>query len=506
MLTAAAPAPLPELPPNAVFSVKNESQESMLVLDQNLFVTAANQYFCTWIGLSWDQVEGQPVERFLGSKEASEFLRNLQAGSAVHDFQTSCNIPGVGKRAMFLSGNVLDNGKTKVVLLGLLDITNQNLSNTEMTRRVEMAQRSEKIQRREANLLRSIMESTGDGIFVSDADGNCVAWNPACEQILGVKLDGLKQSQWSEVIGIYLPDAVTPFPVEDLPLSRALKGEASSDVELWIKNEVRHEGLWISVTSRPLTSGQDGAVATFRDITAAKKAKVELAEHAEESARSNRELEQFAYVAAHDLQEPLRMVSSYVQLLARRYKGKLDAEADEFIGFASDGAKRMSLLINDLLTYSRIGRGQAPEELIDCEQVLARVLAGLGQKSLAAGAQITHDPLPKIIANEVQIGQVFQNLIDNAVKFRSRDQPRIHISVQAKNNQWIFSVADNGIGIDDAYKERVFVIFQRLHSRDDYDGTGIGLAVCKKIVEGRDGDIWVEPNHGHGTVVYFTWP
>jgi len=192
--------------------------------------------------------------------------------------------------------------------------------------------------------------------------------------------------------------------------------------------------------------------------------------------------------------------------LAKRYKGKLDAEADEFIGFASDGAKRISQLINDLLTFSRIGRGEVPEQLVDCEKVLQQVLYTLTQKHQAARAEVTHDPLLQVRANEVQITQIFQNLIDNAVKFRSKDAPRVHISARAEGNQWIFSVADNGIDIEAQYKERIFVIFQRLNSREDYDGTGIGLAVCKKIVEKRHGTIWVEPNKGHGTIVSFTWP
>jgi PAS domain S-box-containing protein len=349
------------------------------------------------------------------------------------------------------------------------------------------------------------MESSGDGIFVADTRGNCVLWNPACERMLGLKPDRIQQRDWTEGIGVYLSDKVTPFPGEDLPLARALRGEACDDVELWIRNRVQ-KGIWISVTARPLMEGRDGAVSTFRDVTFAKDADAALEAKTVEVTRSNRELEQFAYVAAHDLQEPLRMVSSYVQLLSRRYKGKLDAEADEFIAFASDGAKRMSQLINDLLSFSRIGRGDVPEQLVDCEKVLQQVLFSLAHKKQMAGVEITHDPLPQVHANELQITQVLQNLIDNAVKFRSKEDPRVHISARADGDRWTFSVADNGIGIDAEYKDRIFVIFQRLNSREDYDGTGIGLAVCKKIVEKRDGSIWVEPNKEHGTVVYFTWP
>jgi PAS domain S-box-containing protein len=387
---------------------------------------------------------------------------------------------------------------TKALLEAVPGITNDNPTSTAPPLR-------EHWQQKEADLLRSIMESSRDGFFVADRLGNCVLWNPACEEMLGLKPDKIQQKDWTEGLGIYLPDKVTPFPVSDLPLARALRGESCEGVELWVKNTVQ-KGIWISVTAHPLTDGTDGAISTFRDVTFAKGVEAALATTADEAARSNRELEQFAYVAAHDLQEPLRMVSSYVQLLAKRYKGKLDAEADEFIGFATDGAKRMSQLINDLLSFSRIGQGEAPELLVDCEKVLEQVLSSLKQKNELARAQITHDPLPRLRANELQITQVFQNLIDNAVKFRSKDDPQVHISARAEGNQWIFSVADNGIGIDAQYKDRIFVIFQRLNSREDYAGTGIGLAVCKKIVEKRDGHIWVEPNKGHGTVVYFSWP
>jgi PAS domain S-box-containing protein len=509
MTSSTGQATSPQLSNALARGIVNEWKESVLVLDQDQLVTFANQAFCDWVGVAWPSLAGRPFQDVLGSPQAADFLHEVQCGSPVRNLQLNCEVPEIGKRGLLLSANLLLGSKPQAILVGIEDITNQNLSNSALSRSVEVAERAERWQRREAGLLRSVLESSGEGIFVSDMEGNCVLSNRACEQMLGVKPESLKhlrQGQWSEAFGAYLDDKETPFPVEDLPLSRALRGESCDDVELWIRNKARPEGLWISVNARPLTGEQTGAISTFRDITFAKGVKEELAARAEEVARSNRELEQFAYVAAHDLQEPLRMVSSYVQLLSRRYKGQLDAEADEFIAFATDGAKRMSRLINDLLTYSRVGRGEVPEQLVDCEKVLEQVLYNLTQKNLAAGVEVSHDPLPQIMANEVQITQVFQNLIDNAIKFRSKDDPRVHLSARTEGDRWIFSVADNGIGIDAQYKDRVFVIFQRLNSREAYDGTGIGLAVCKKIVEKRDGDIWVEPNQGHGTIVYFTWP
>jgi signal transduction histidine kinase len=242
------------------------------------------------------------------------------------------------------------------------------------------------------------------------------------------------------------------------------------------------------------------------EVTERKRAEDELMQRAEDLTRSNAELEQFAYVASHDLQEPLRMVASYTQLLGKRYKGKLDGDADEFISFAVEGANRMKRLINDLLVYSRVGTwGQAPESVYS-EQVLDTALASLQAAITESAAQVTHDPLPKVLADETQLGQVFQNLIGNAVKYRGDAPPRIHISVRQEGDMWVFSVRDNGTGIDPEYHERVFVIFQRLHHREEQSGTGIGLAVCKKIVERHGGRIWLESELGKGATFYFTIP
>jgi len=231
-------------------------------------------------------------------------------------------------------------------------------------------------------------------------------------------------------------------------------------------------------------------------IAERKRAEEKLKETMVELACSNNELEQFAHVASHDLQEPLRMVASYVQLLERRYKDKLDTDANDFIGFAVEGANRMQMLINDLLMYSSVDTRGNPLKSIDCNTVLDQALVDLSVAIGQSRAVIANDDLPTVMADEVQLIQLFQNLLANAIKYHGENPLRIHISCKQKKNEWCFSISDNGMGIDSKYHERIFVIFQRLHSRNENSGTGIGLAICKRIVERHGGRIWVESESG----------
>jgi signal transduction histidine kinase len=226
----------------------------------------------------------------------------------------------------------------------------------------------------------------------------------------------------------------------------------------------------------------------------------------EELARSNQDLEQFAYVASHDLQEPLRMVATYTQLLAERYRGQLDGDADKYIHYAVDGALRMQALVQDLLTFSRIGRLGTDLQSTDCNAVVETAVKNLRAAVDESGARVTHDLLPTVMADGSQLLQVFQNLIGNALKFRGPEPPAIHVSASKRGREWVFAVVDNGIGLAPEYAELVFVIFKRLHTRAEYPGSGIGLAICKKIIERQGGRIWVESQPGQGATFRFTLP
>lgn len=276
-------------------------------------------------------------------------------------------------------------------------------------------------------------------------------------------------------------------------------GKARKDLEVKVRQRTRE-----------LSEQRTAALNMMEDAQEARRnaeaAEARLRVTARKLAHSNEELEQFAYIASHDLQEPLRMVASYVQILERRYKGRLDENADQFIAYAVDGARRMQGLIRDLLEYSRVTTRGKPLRPTAMEDVLEMTLRNLQAAIDEGPAEVTHDPLPSVIGDSIQLGQLLQNLIGNAIKYRGDTAPRVHVSAQQDGDEWVFSVQDNGIGIDPVYAERIFVIFERLHTQKEYSGTGIGLAVCKRIVERHGGKIWVRSEVGGGATFFFSLP
>jgi len=286
-------------------------------------------------------------------------------------------------------------------------------------------------------------------------------------------------------------------------MAASLEWSVERNAQLYLEVQQHAEVLEERVVERTqeLRSAEMAALNMMED---AQESRLETEQVNIDLERSNEELKRFAYVASHDLQEPLRMIASYLQLLERRYKGKLDSDADEFIDFAVDGANRMKTLINDLLAYSRIESRGEIFTLLKCDEIISDVLDNLEVSIRENNAIITYDDLPEIIGDKTQIHQLFQNLVSNAIKFRKQGAPKIFIGVEEKENSWQFSVQDNGIGIDSQYFDRVFIIFQRLHTKEEYEGTGIGLAISKRIVERHGGRIWIESKPGEGSIFYFT--
>jgi PAS domain S-box-containing protein len=373
---------------------------------------------------------------------------------------------------------------------------------TAAIRDISVRKEAEKHLARMEGRYRGLLEAAPDAMVVVNPGGEIVLLNVQAEKQFGYSRDELVGQKVKNII----PEGFAERLVADALRSAedALAQQIGTGIELTARRK-NGSNFPIELMLSPLESAEGILVtAAIRDITTRKKAEANLLDKVKELNRSNEELGQFAYIASHDLQEPLRMVASYTQLLSRRYKGKLDADADEFIAFAVDGASRMQRLIQDLLTYSRVGtKGQ---DLLDVssEEALQQALINLRSAIEDSGALVTHDPLPAVLADEMQLIQLFQNLVGNAIKYQSPGIPKVHISaVRNGSKKWTFSVKDNGLGIEPQYFEKIFGMFQRLHKREEFAGTGIGLAICKKIVERHGGNISVESEPGHGSTFRF---
>jgi PAS domain S-box-containing protein len=349
---------------------------------------------------------------------------------------------------------------------------------------------------------RGLLEAAPDAMVVVNPRGEIVLLNVRAEKEFGYSRDELVGQKVKNII----PKGFAERLIADAlrTTEDALAQQIGSGIELTARRKNGSE-FPIEIMLSPLDSAEGILVtAAIRDVTTRKKDEAHLLRNVEELKRSNEELGQFAYIASHDLQEPLRMVASYTQLLSRRYKGKLDADADEFIAFAVDGASRMQRLIQDLLAYSRVGTKGKDLLGTSSEKALEQALMNLHSAIEESGALVTHDSLPAVLADEMQLTQLFQNLVGNAIKYQSPGTPMVHISSARNGGQrWTFSVKDNGLGIDPQYFEKIFGMFQRLHKREEFAGTGIGLAICKKIVERHGGNISVESTPGQGSTFRF---
>jgi len=375
------------------------------------------------------------------------------------------------------------------------------ISEEELVSQLEELQQSRDALKESEAKFKRLYDSNVIGVIFWDTAGNIIQANGEFLRIVGYTEEDVLsgKARWKDM---------TPPEYADLD-EKAIKEMTETGISAPFEKEyIRKDGsrVPIRLNAAFLKGEKDIGICFIQDITERKRAEEAIKRYAADLKRSNEELQQFAYVASHDLQEPLRAVASFTQLLSERYKGKLDKDADEFIAFAVGGANRMQTLINDLLSYSRLETRGKPPEPTDSHDALGQALANLGTAIRESGALVTNDDLPKVLADEGQLVQLFQNLIGNAVKFRGKEPPRVHVSAVSKGNEWLFSVRDNGIGIAKDYHERIFSIFQRLHSREEYPGTGIGLALCKRIVERQGGTIRVESEPGSGSTFFFTLP
>lgn len=372
------------------------------------------------------------------------------------------------------------------------------------------------VEEERSNLI-AILEATPDIVATATTDRQTHYLNSAARKLFGIgagedaanfNIDKAQPHWAAEIVrtegiptamrgGVWLGNtALLSHDGREIPVSQAIVAHKSVDGTV----------KFISTVARDISELTEANIVLQAEIAERKQAERKLEELTTDLQRSNQELEQFAYVASHDLQEPLRAVTSYTQMLARRYSSQLDEKADKYIGYIVDGATRMQQLIQDLLAYSRVGRHELKLQPTDCNTVLHRVIKDLQVTIAENEALVTFDPLPTVIADTAQIVQLFQNLISNAIKYRGEEPPQVHVSASQQESEWTFSVRDNGIGIEPQYFERIFIIFQRLHTRKEYSGTGLGLAICKKIVEQHNGRIWAESQLGCGSTFYFTLP
>jgi PAS domain S-box-containing protein len=504
---ARAPFAIVSLPPNAIgdghlvqmearyHGLLEAAPDAMVVVNQDGAIVLLNVQAEKQFGYGRDELVGQKVKNIIPEGFAERLIADgTRTAAEALEQQIGTGIELIAQRK--------DGSEFPIeIMLSPLESA-EGILVTAAIRDISVRKAAERHLAQMESRYRGLLEAAPDAMVVVNQAGAIVLLNVQAEKQFGYSRDELVGQKVKNII----PEGFAERLVADALRSEedALAQQIGTGIELTGRRK-NGSDFPIEIMLSPLESAEGILVtAAIRDITKRKKAEAHLLQKVEELKRSNGELGQFAYVVSHDLQEPLRMVASYTQLLAKRYKGKLDSDADEFISFAVDGASRMQRLIQDLLVYSRVGT--KAQELLDTssEETLQQALINLRGAIEESGALVTHDPLPTIPADEGQLIQLFQNLIGNAIKYQDPGIPRVHISA-SKNayKEWIFSVQDNGLGIDSQYFEKIFGLFQRLHKREEFAGTGIGLAICKKIVERHGGSISVESQPGQGSTFRF---
>ena len=447
----------------------------------------ANNAELKLLGYSRDEYIGHSILEFHVDKPVIEdILRRLKSNEELHGCGARLRCKDESIRHVSINSNVYrEDGRFVHTRCITLDITEQK--------------RASELQSR----LVAIIESSDDAIISKDLNGIIQSWNRGAERIFGYKAE--------EIVGKHISTLAAPDRVDEIPniIDRLRRGERVNHYETKRRTK---DGriLSVSLTVSPIRDSSGtiiGASKVARNVTERERQEHALREANAALTRSNEDLQQFAYSASHDLQEPLRMVSIYSELLQKKFSGKLGAKGDEYISYTIKGALRMEQLLRDLRTYTQASiSGQEATEDIDSGEILDKALVNLGAAINQSEASITRTDLPRLCMHGFQLEQVFQNLIANAIRYRTSAPPRIHVAAVQQSAEWLFSVKDNGIGIHPQYKEQIFGLFKRLHNTSEYPGTGMGLAICERIVERRGGKIWVESEAGRGSTFYFTIP
>jgi PAS domain S-box-containing protein len=472
--------------------------DAMVVVNQGGEIVLLNVQAEKQFGYRRDELVGQKVKNIIPEGFAERLIADGTRSAA----EALAQQIGTG---IELSGRRKDGSEFPIeIMLSPLE-SDEGILVTAAIRDISVRKDAEKHLGQMEGRYRGLLEAAPDAMVVVNQGGEIVLLNVQAEKQFGYRRDELVGQKVKNIIPEGFAERLIADGTRSAP--EALAQQIGSGIELSGRRKDGSE-FPIEIMLSPLESVEGILVtAAIRDISVRKKSEALLVKTVGELKRSNDDLQQFAYVASHDLQEPLRMVASYTQLLARRYQGRLDSDADEFIAYAVDGCNRMQGLIQDLLAYSRAGTNGKALRKISGENALKDALTNLRTTIEESGAVVTHDSLPAITTDDVQLAQVFQNLVGNAIKYRRAEVPRVHVSARKNGGtEWIFSVRDNGLGIDPQYFERIFILFQRLHGREEFAGTGIGLAVCKKILGRLGGRIWVESQPEKGSTFYFALP
>ena len=458
-----------------------------------------------------------PPER---ANEESDILARIVRGERVEHFET-VRVRNDGKR-IDVSATISPIKDSSGAIVGVAkiarDITERKLAEAELVRQAQELARSRQALEAQTLMLQSVLDSMAEGLIATDELGKFVIWNPAAEKILGSTAADLPSEKWTEHYGLFLNDAVTPFPSEQLPLVRAIRGEVST-TEMFVRNPKIAEGAWIEVDAGPLRDKDGvvrGGVAAFRDITQSRadereirrlneELEIRVIERTSELAAANKELEAFSYSVSHDLRAPLRHISGFSQLLVEEFGATLDPGARHYLDRIQTGTQKMGLLVDELLNLARVGRHTLRLQSTRLTPMVGEVLSILQPDTEGRQVEWVIADLPLVECDPVLVKQIFQNLLANALKFtRPRAHAVIEVSAQKAGGQLAFRVRDNGIGFDMKYVDKLFGVFQRLHRAEDFEGTGIGLATVQRIVHKHGGRVWAESELDKGAAFYFT--